>query len=118
MIQIAFVIPHCTRLKSALPSTRISSRDMMDEGIEANRLTRSHAMMWPAIVLRIRGRSRGSGFSGADVSDVMSSLHQRDARVVPVHEQADAEADGKEHQHDERDRLDRLAGLVQRRVGD
>src|ERR1700746_3743681 len=115
MTQIAFAMPHCTRPKSALPSTRISSSDMMDDGIEANRLARSHAMVRPAIVLRIRGRPSGSGFSGADVSGVMgSSLHQRDARIVPVHEQADAEADGEEHQHDERDRLDRLAGLVQR----
>src|SRR5437879_6073673 len=116
MTQIAFAMPHCTRPKSALPSTRISSSDMMDDEIEANRLARSHAMVRPAIVLRIRGRSRGSGFSGSDVSDVMSPLHQRDARVVPVHEQADAEADGEEHQHDERDGLDRLAGLVQRRI--
>src|SRR6476620_10750719 len=116
MIQIAFVMPHCTRLKSALPSTKSSSRDMMDEVTDANKLARSHPMIGPPGVRRDRGRSRGSGFSGADVSDVMSSLHQRDARVVPVHEQADAEADGEERQHDERDRLDRLAGLVQRRV--
>src|SRR5882757_5803776 len=101
MIQIAFEMPHCTRRKSALPSTAISNSDMIDEVIDANRLARSHPMTRPAIVLRIRGRSRGSGFSGADVSDVMSSFHQRDARIVPVHEQADAEADGKEHQHDE-----------------
>src|SRR5438128_5876884 len=110
MIQTALTKPHCTRPRSALPSTKISSSDMMDEGIDANRLVRSHPMMRPDAVRRDRGRSMGSGSSGLSVTDVMGSpLHQRDARVVPVHEQADAEADGEEHQHDERDRLDRLA---------
>src|SRR2546423_678310 len=106
IIQIAFEMPHCTRLKSALPSTAISNSDMIDEVIDANRLARSHPMTRPNAVRRDRGRSSGSGFSGADVIDVIgSSLHQRDARIVPVHEQADAEADGEEHQHDECDRL-------------
>src|SRR3954470_22265842 len=108
MIQIAFVMPHCTRLKSALPSKAISNSDMIDEVIDANKLTRSHPMT-PPDRGRVRGRSTGSVSSGADGSEVMgSSLHQRDARIVPVHEQADAEADGEEHQHDQRDRLDRL----------
>src|SRR5688572_32715073 len=40
------------------------------------------------------------------------------ARVVPVHERRDREADGQVHPHDDRDALDRLPGLVHGGVGD
>src|SRR5580692_9220728 len=118
-VQIAFQNPHCTRLMSALASTKISKSEMTVEVIDANRLARSHPMMRPAKVLRYCGRARGSRFFGVSVIVVMgSSLHERDARVIPVHEKADAEADGEKHQHDESDSLDGLTGLVQRRVRD
>src|SRR2546426_6482107 len=49
------------------------------------------------------------------VSSVMAlTLHQLDARVVPVHEQAGDEGDRQIHGHGDGDDLDRLAGLVQR----
>src|SRR3954465_7997552 len=103
-IQIAFQKPHCARLTPAFTSNKISSRLMIVWGIDENRLARSQAITRPLAVLRDRGRPNGSGFSGTSVIEVMgSALHQRDARVVPVHEEADTEADGQKHRHDERD---------------
>src|SRR3989454_7541360 len=97
----------------------ISSSEMTEDVTEANRLARSQRTARPPGTLRDRALLNGSGFCGASDIDVMgSALHQRDARIVPVHEQADAEADRQEHHHDERDGFDRLTGLVQRRVGD
>src|SRR5438309_1112051 len=94
-VQIAFKKPHCTRLTQALPSRKIRSREMMDCGIDENRLARSHPIT--RLLAGRRDRPIGSGFSGNDVSVVMgSALHQRDARIVPVHEEADAETDGQE----------------------
>src|SRR5450756_699756 len=118
-VQIAFQRPHRTRPMSALASTTISNSEMTVEEIDANRLARSHPMLRPATVRRYCGRPGGGRFAGVSITIVMgSSLHQRDARVIPVHEQADAEADGEEHEHDEGDGLDGLAGLVQGRVRD
>src|SRR5689334_17670400 len=112
--QTAFQKPHCTRLSRALPSKAIRSSEMTLDVIEANRLARSQRMTRPPGIWRDRALLNGSGFCGASDIDVMgSALHQRDARIVPVHEQADAEADGQEHHHDERDGFDRLTGLVQ-----
>src|SRR5437879_11502386 len=117
--QIAFQKPHCTRLTSALPSSAMSSSEMIEDVTEANRLARSQRTTRLPGTLRDRALLNGSGLCGASVIDVMrSALHQRDARIVPVHEQADAEADGQEHHHDERDGFDCLAGLVQRGVSD
>src|SRR6185437_2110096 len=66
----------------------------------------------------IGGRSRVAAWPEAAMLVLMGlALHQRDARVVPVHEQADRQAYGQIDGHDDRDALDRLAGLVQRRVG-
>ena len=90
MIQIAFVMPHCTRLKSALPSTKISSSDMMDEVIDANRLARSHPMIGPPGVRRDRGRSRGADFpelmsatSCHRSTSAMRALYQFMNRLMP-----------------------------------
>src|SRR4029453_6274634 len=89
-LQTALSHPHCTRLISPLPSTSRSSSVMMVEGMVANRFVRSHAMTSPAAVRFTRGRARGlSGIS--DMTVIALALHQRDARVVPVHEEADAE---------------------------
>src|ERR1700754_3545772 len=43
----------------------------------------------------------------------MSTLHQRDALVVPVHENRDGNADREVCGHDDQNALDRLPGLVQ-----
>src|SRR5438552_17135401 len=102
--QIAFQKPHCTRLTSALPGSAISSREMIEDVTEANRLARSQRIARPPGTLRDRALLNGSGFCGASDTDLMgSALHQRDAPIVPAHEQADALADGQEHHHDERD---------------
>src|SRR3954469_16001109 len=115
-IQIAFQKPHCKKLMRAFASTKISNTEMTDEGIDANRFVRNHTKMRRPAVLRYRDWN-GSGLWGVSVTAVMgSALHQRNAGVVPVHEQADAKTDGQEHQHDERDGFDGLSGLVQRRV--
>src|SRR4051812_35823822 len=107
-LQTALSQPHCTRLTSPLPSTRMSSSEMMVEGMVANRLARSHAMILPANERWMRGRADGSGLSGMSEIAVMPlALHQCDARVVPVHQETDGQADGEEHHHDQRDRLDR-----------
>src|SRR5947209_248789 len=80
---------------SALPSSAISSSEMIEDVTEANRLARSQRMTERPGILRDRAPLSGSGFCGASDIDVMgSALHQRDARIVPVHEQADAEANG------------------------
>src|SRR5262249_29724176 len=51
-------------------------------------------------------------------SSVMLALHQPDARVVQVHEQAGNERDRQVDRHRDDDDLDRLPGLVQRRPGE
>ncbi len=40
-------------------------------------------------------------------------LHQRHARIEPVHPEGRGEADGQEHAHGDEDHFDRLSGLVQ-----
>src|SRR4051794_1013292 len=45
-------------------------------------------------------------------------LHQRDALVVPVHEERDGQADRQVDGHDDGDALDRLPGLVDGGIGD
>src|SRR5882757_822854 len=92
--QIALAMPHCQRLTQALPSTASNSSVTMVEGIDGNRLARSQPMIWPPSVRGARVRPIGSGSCGTWASELMSALHQRDPRIVPVHEQADAEADG------------------------
>src|SRR5919197_528301 len=105
--QIAFTKPHCTRLSSALPSSTLRITVMSDDVTEPNRLARSQRTTVPPGVLPARELSKGSGSCGTSDIDVMGlALHQRDARIVPVHQQADAEADRQEHHHDERDGFD------------
>src|SRR5467141_114547 len=70
-LQIAFQKPHCTRLTQAFASTRISNREMIVEGIDWNRLARSHRITRLPATLRDRDRPKGNGFSGASVTDVM-----------------------------------------------
>src|SRR4051812_23231883 len=84
---------------------------------ELNRLARTQAQ---GPTSAADGRSRAGVASVPAVAVVWligSALHQRDMRVVPVHEQADRQADRQVDGHDDGDALDRLAGLVQRRVG-
>src|SRR5882757_4720513 len=91
-LHTAFQRPHCTKLTHAFTSTKISSRLTIVEGIELNRFWRSHPTRGPPNVRRDRGRLIGSGSCGVGVTDAIAlALHQRDARIVPVHEQADAE---------------------------
>src|SRR6201984_873178 len=116
-LQIASQIPHCARLNSAFASRKTKTRVMIDEKIEENRLARSQRSARAKTPRPECERSaREPCMSAADV--MSSALHQRDVCVVPVHEQADAQADGQEHQHDQRNGIDGLAGLVQSRVGD
>src|SRR6267378_475182 len=85
--QIAFQKPHCTRLSSALPSSAISSSEMIEDVTEANKSARSQRITRRPGTLRDRAPLNGRGFCGASDIDVMgSALHQRDARLVPVHE--------------------------------
>src|SRR3954452_14325906 len=112
--QTALAMPHCTKLKMAFASTASKMTETMPFGIDENKLVRSQR----STGLPICGRRAARGASGISAIAVMSALHQRDARIVPVHEEADAEADGEKHRHDQSNCLDRLAGLVQRRVGD
>src|SRR5713101_819620 len=70
-LQIAFQKPHCTRLTLAFASTRINNTEMIVEGFDGNRLARSHLITRLPAALRYRARSKGSGFSGASVTDVM-----------------------------------------------
>src|SRR6266436_9524916 len=70
-LQIAFQKPHCTRLTHAFASRKISSREMTVEGIDWNRLARSHPIRLPPPALRDRDRLKGSGFSGASVTEVI-----------------------------------------------
>src|SRR5690242_20159173 len=111
-LQTASRMPHCTKLTSILATSANSRSVMMVEVIDENRLARSQRSTGLAsqpVRRRPVGRSRG-------VSAVVAmalALHQRDMRVVPVHEHADAETDGQEYRHDQGDRLDRLASLVQ-----
>src|SRR2546429_9954059 len=90
-LQIAFQKPHCTRLTHAFASTRISNREMIVEGIDENRLARSHLITRLPVVPRCRDRPKGSGFSGASVTDVMDqrstnamrALYQFMKRLMP-----------------------------------
>src|SRR6478752_7827371 len=51
-LQIAFQKPHCTRLTHAFASTRISNSEMIVEGIDWNRLARSHRITLLPATLR------------------------------------------------------------------
>src|SRR6266403_6265967 len=62
-VQIAFQKPHCTRLTHALASRKISSSEITVEGIDENRLARSHPIT-PPLALSERGRPTGSGLFG------------------------------------------------------
>src|SRR5258707_15856679 len=70
-LQIAFQKPHCTKLTHAFASRKISSSEMTLEGIDENRLARSHRIARPLPTLRGRERPKGSGFSGASVMEVI-----------------------------------------------
>src|SRR5215469_15280130 len=95
-LQIASHIPHCTRLNSILASRKIRTSVMIDEKIEENRFSRSQRKTRPKGP-RAEWEAGDRELCGVAITDVMSSaLHQRNARVVPVHEQADAETDGQE----------------------
>src|SRR5215475_376124 len=118
-VQTASQMPHAMKVMTNSTRTAISSNEMMVEEIDENRLARSQRRTGLWAPQPTGGRVTGRGACGASVAvTIASALRQRDARIVPVHEQADAEADGQKHRHDQRDRLDRLAGLVQRGVGD
>src|SRR5690554_1584364 len=54
----------------------------------------------------------GAGDALAGVA-LMSSLHQRNALVVPVHENRDRQADREVGRHDDENALDCLARLIQ-----
>ena len=90
-IQIALVMPHCTKLTQAFASRKISSSEMMLEGIEENRLARSHLITRPPPGRRGRAPPKGNGFSGADVSVViaqrstsaMRALYQFMKKLMP-----------------------------------
>src|SRR4051812_33063787 len=71
-VQIALTKAHCTKLMPAFASSRISSSEMMDEVIDGNRLARSHRIARPPPTARGRDLTRGSGFSGASVNDVIA----------------------------------------------
>src|SRR5579871_5904232 len=110
VLQIASTMPHCTNETSAFTSSASDTSVTMLEVIEGNRLARSQR------TTRLPPRGDRAGLS-VDVSVVVvavmaSALRERDARIVPVHEETDGEADGQEHHHDQRDRLDRLSGLI------
>ncbi|KAG1079194.1 hypothetical protein G6F40_016416 [Rhizopus arrhizus] len=77
---------------------------------DENRRDLSHAHA-PTCVL---GGGRPS--LGVCVVLLISTLHQRDALVVPVHEYRDRQADRQVGAHDDENALDGLAGLVQRGV--
>src|SRR5262245_25353326 len=64
-----------------------------------------------ASIIRLRANVR------LTASSVMSALHQPDARVVDVHEQAGDERNRQVDRHGDGDDLDRLPGLVQRGPG-
>src|SRR5882724_12516855 len=89
-LQIAFQKPHCSRLTHAFASRKISSREITVEGIEENRLVRSHPIT-PPLPLRDRDRPTGSGFSGASAIEViaqrstsaMRALYQFMNRLMP-----------------------------------
>src|ERR1700752_4765084 len=83
-LQTALSHPHCTRLHNPLPSRSSSSSVMMVEGMVANKLARIQTMAAPTGVRCTRGR----GVSGmSDMTVIALALHQRDARIVPVHEE-------------------------------
>src|SRR3974377_1752687 len=83
-LQIASHIPHCTRLNSIFASRKISTSEMTDEKIDENRFSRTQRSRRRAVPRSERGRSaREPRVSTADV--IGSALHQRDARVIPVH---------------------------------
>src|SRR5581483_631274 len=106
-LHTALRMPHWTRLRSAFASTAPRINVVIVEPIDPNRLARIQRVTGFAYQPE-RTRVVGRGLLGTSVSVVIAlALRQRDARIVPVHEQADAERDGEEHQHDQRDRLDR-----------
>src|ERR1700704_890239 len=70
-VQIAFQKPHCTKLTHAFASRKISSSEITVEGIDENRLARSHRIARLLPTLRGRDLPNGSGFSGASVNDVI-----------------------------------------------
>src|SRR5258708_29223888 len=89
-VQTASQMPHCTKLTTIFASSANSSSVMTVEVIEENRLARSQRSTGLASQ-PVRGRLEGRGASA--VVAMALALHQRDMCVVPVHEQADAEAD-------------------------
>src|SRR5690554_5150871 len=61
----------------------------------------------------------GAGRSGLKTCFSMAlALHQRDALVVQVHQQGNAQADGQVHAHGDGHGLDGLAGLVEHGPGE
>src|SRR6266436_7117607 len=88
-LQIAFQKPHCSRLTHAFASRKISSREITVEGIEENRLARSHPIT-PPLPLRERDRPTGSGFSGASAIEVIaqrstSAIDRKSTRLNSSH---------------------------------
>src|SRR3954468_13436992 len=70
-IQIALTNAHCTKPTPAFASRKISSSEMMEEGIDENRLARSHGMARPLPITRGRERAYSKGSSGASVNEVI-----------------------------------------------
>src|SRR5690242_16421075 len=96
-----------------------------------NRLARIQPMAPAAVAgggkdaageLRTKDRPRAPPFPKESAVKVEvtapSPLDQRDARVVPVHQQRGDEADAEVDGHGEGDDLDRLPGLIEHRAGE
>src|SRR5580765_6714938 len=101
--------------------TKASSSVIALESHDEKRFWRIHAKSRPPPEDGPRGIASGTPATAVPIAilavSLISALHQRDARIIPVHRKADAQADDEKHQHDERDAFDRLAGLVERRIG-
>src|SRR5262249_28098416 len=113
---------HCTKLMSPRTIRNASASVTAVETQDENRFVRTQ-VHGPPTRGGLCGTASGTPATAVSrarfvVVSLMSPSHQRGTRVVPVHQQADAQADGEEHEHDERDAFDRLAGLVEHGVGD
>src|ERR1700741_4601737 len=91
--------PHCARLATIFTSSAIRSSVIRLEEIDENKLARSQRQARRVALEPDCGRLSVCESSTSAAELMTLALHQRDARVVPVHEQADAKADGEEHRH-------------------
>src|SRR5215470_7614023 len=113
---------HCAKFHSARRMSNAITTVTVADGHEANRFVRTQPTQ-PGRRGGPCGTASGTPATAVssasfEAASLMLTTHQRGARVVPVHQQADAQADGQENQHDHRDAFDRLAGLVEHGVGD